>query len=119
MAPRRGANDYGSINVDEDEESVPLAHAPTKSHETKSKRFCLIATGLVAVALVAGIMQATHRDRKSGRADIPLDGSLSLSLSPVADLDMLYTDRQFDASPSKIWGNISGPLPTNSWYLVS
>ena len=81
--------------------------------------FCLIAAGLIAVALVAGIMRVSRRGRQSACADFPLGGSSSLSLSPVAALDMLYTDRQFDASPSKIWGNISAPLPTNSWYLVS
>ena len=54
MAPRRAANDYGSINVDE--ESVPL-DGPTKIHQSKSKWLCLIAAGLVAAALVAGIVQ--------------------------------------------------------------
>jgi endo-1,3(4)-beta-glucanase len=99
-----------------DEESVPL-HGPTKIHKKRSIRFCLIAAGLIAVALVAGIMRVSRRGSQSACADFPLGGSSSLSLSPVAALDMLYIDRQFDASPSKIWGNISAPLPTNSWYL--
>jgi hypothetical protein len=40
-------------------------------------------------------------------------------LDPVQDLGMLQIDRSTtDASPSDIWNHRSGPLPTNSWYLV-
>jgi hypothetical protein len=37
--------------------------------------------------------------------------------SPEADVGLMGVDRQEDASPSPIWGNKLGPLPTNSWYL--
>jgi hypothetical protein len=39
---------------------------------------------------------------------------------PDEELGLQGVDRADDAKPSKIWGNkTNGPLPTNSWYLVS
>lgn len=67
----------------------------------------------VALAISMRVSQNWRVDKSFG--DPPLG---PLSASPI-EMDLLYTNRKQDASPSGIWGNISGPLPTNSWYLVS
>ena len=49
----------------------------------------------------------------------PVTSSLSLSsLSPEFDLGLQGVNRAEGANPSKIWGQVEGPYPTNSWYLV-
>jgi hypothetical protein len=42
-------------------------------------------------------------------------------LSPDKEMGLQAVHRADDASPSSIWGKKAkdGPLPTNSWYLVS
>ena len=83
------------------------------------------------VALVLADMTVTHRHqfskagptKKGGSSTTPggyaEDESLILSKQSPVDMGFKAIVRNQDALPSTIWGNRSGPLPTNSWYLVS
>lgn len=116
MAPRREQPEsYGSIAIDNsvDEESVPLVKNPKQ--KKCSTRVWVVGVSLLLFVVLAIATRYVHR----ARFDPVTDSSASpLSASPL-DMDLLYSNRRKDASPSEIWGNISGPLPTNSWYLVS
>lgn len=114
MAPRRGQQEsYGSISMDNyDEESVPLIKNLHK--KGCNKRLWLMAASAVFVAAAITM----HVMGRASEAPDRQARFAPLSQSPV-EMNLLYTNRKRDASPSGIWGNVSGPLPTNSWYLVS
>lgn len=130
MAPRQS---YGSIAIKQAEELesfVPII--PAADAADKKKKKC-VAFSLAIVALaIAGVGYITiaskapaaavpnRPSRKSFNHSTNFDDDASLLLSKKSPVDLGFDSivREADALPSTIWGNISGPLPTNSWYLV-
>ena len=122
MPPR---SSYGSIDVKDDEEFESLVPHPTEAID-KKKKYCIVA-GLAVVALAVTrlsykeiVSGSKRRTPKHGslRPTHELDDSLVLSKKSPVKFGFESLEREEDASPSKIWGNRTGPLPTNSWYLV-
>ncbi|CAB9505244.1 Endo-1,3(4)-beta-glucanase [Seminavis robusta] len=131
MAPRQS---YGSITVKhEDEQEIKQLIQGSSSVPVKrsnSKKYFVIAILAIVIFVVVEFsypkivgnrgharekwVPQKHNNNKKANED---DANLILSeLSPV-DLGFRSIQREKEASPSEIWGNRSGPLPTNSWYL--
>ena len=128
---------YGSINVqnadDNDEEYAPLvvpSTPPDSSIDKHKKRWnsprILAAAAAAALFLVVlttfRVTRHQHQQVKDSGDEQEERGSgpkmfSSAAVSPVS-MGLQSTERRQDASPSPIWGNVTGPLPTNSWYLV-
>jgi len=111
MGPRQES--YGSI--DYDEETVPLELSRRQDDALKKKRwnkFIAVPVALTVVVILSMTMTRLHRSRGWSEGD-----GVPVAVSPI-DMGLRVVDREEDASPSEIWGNITGPLPTNSWYLV-
>ena len=109
-------NSYGSIDIKQHDadELIPLARQPSDPVDKKMKY--LIFAGLAGIAMVIGRM--SYPEIASQRQQVEDKNLLLSKLSPV-DMGFESIVREDDASPSVIWGDRSGPLPTNSWYLVS
>jgi len=139
MAPKQDepsivSKHYGSINVqntDDDDEYGPLVvpnTPPDSSIDKHKKRWnsprILVAAAAAALFLVILMTFRFKRQHQqvedSGDEHERGSGPKMFSSAAVSPVSMgLYsTERSQDASPSPIWGNITGPLPTNSWYLV-
>jgi ferric-dicitrate binding protein FerR (iron transport regulator) len=125
MAPRQS---YGSITVKNEGELESLVPQVAPPAEGKKKYF--LASALAAVALAAVGIYHASTGTSHGSASVPLspgkkvdwdlyDKSLILSTESPINLGFKSTVREAGAQPSTIWGNRTGPLPTNSWYLVS
>ena len=131
MAPRTS---YGSITVkhDDDEELARLVEQnggeSKASSGSSKKKFVMVGVVVVAAVALVLVFGANHHGSgnssashsgKGGSHPFHGDDSNVLSSKSPVDMGFLSIEREQDASPSKIWGNRTGPLPTNSWYLVS
>lgn len=137
MAPRQT---YGAITINnEDSEFISLTGTSQDSPvafpsaATKKRSWTMGGMALLLVGLVVTLVHTTSTgsSSSSNAAQVGGDGTTSRSptfekvdastilseLSP-ADLGFSSVERAEDASPSEIWGHQTGPLPTNSWYLV-
>ena len=138
MAPRQSQT-YGSIavhNDDNEEEYVSLVASPDGSKQNKYWTWGVAA--LLVVGIVARLPHVIHSaasasredDSSSSRPSTTGSSSSSRPTFEAADRSTLLSElspeelgfssvvRAEDASPSVIWGNRTGPLPTNAWYLV-
>jgi hypothetical protein len=136
MAPRQS---YGAISIKHEDEqeiqqlvsgSIPATTTTTTATDSKKKYFIIAALAIVAFVVVefsypkiVGKGDAESHSHgidtsKKGTTDSGKGSSILSELSPV-DLGFKSIQRESDASPSDIWGDRTGPLPTNSWYLVS
>ena len=128
MAPRQS---YGSIAIKHEEELENLVPQPTETQTTGNKKkhgvFAVLA--IVTLATIGVTLSHTgdaadppspsgHKHYVPGKSVDEDDGIILSDQSPV-DLGFKSIVRASDAVPSTIWGNRTGPLPTNSWYLVS
>lgn len=139
MAPRQS---YGAIISIKHEDEQEIQHLVSESNtstttttitgaDSKKKYFMIAAVAIVGFVVVefsypkivgksytAESQNYGGGTSKNGIAYFGEGSSVLTSLSPV-DLGFKSIERESDASPSDIWGNRTGPLPTNSWYLVS
>lgn len=138
MAPRASQN-YGSIAVhnlsaDDEEECVTLVtNTNGKTGDwTIKKNWPWAVAALLVIGIVVRLPHAFRystddslTDNKNNKSnsrrptfdETPDRSTLLSELSPEA-LGFSSVVRAEDASPSVIWGNRTGPLPTNAWYLV-
>lgn len=112
MAPRL---DYGAIpNGTDDSEKVPLTANSNRRQNPNLGTKCLL------LAFVAAILCLICYKIFNSAIDDSENGGGYYGWIPDAELGLQGVHREEDSSPSFIWGNkTSGPLPTNSWYLVS
>ena len=117
MAPRAeaGLPKYGSININAEEAEPLVSSFRLNSESDKSKKW------IAPIALAAGFLVVAvtllHK-RGHGTSLRPPFQPGDAMASPVS-MGLTMTGREEGAAPSKIWGNLTGPFPTNSWYLVS
>ena len=127
MAPPRKEQSYGSIPVTPPQENGPDETLPLTANARTHNKKSLCSwerppgasrtwAGLVAVSALLLIGAVIHSQHPRTEIPTAYEGD-PFRVSPVA-LGKIATTRQEDASPSVIWGNRTGPLPTNSWYLV-
>jgi len=136
MAPR----DYGSIPIkqEDDDELVSLngnRFLSLPGFDSKHRKKYLWIAGLTVLVIVGGVLVAADlhnshddvasnshsREKHNSKADpvfAKKDQSTILSDQSPMDLGFASISRADDAMPSEIWGNRTGPLPTNAWYLV-
>ena len=132
MAPRTTEGDDGPLKLAESgeleaDELTPLfgSGEPGKTNDepsrAKSKIGIIAVFGILCGSLLC-LLGVLHQKKGAGPYRIDWDGEIGplFSGSPE-DLGLQGVHREMDASPSSIWGNKGkvGPLPTNSWYLVS
>ena len=126
MGPRQSEglmNNYGSIDIQNEDETVPFA-APSEQPPVKkrcSNQKAAVATSVIALVVVSlGLLRFGGTGGLSARYSPGRNDDSTSSFygaSPIS-MGLVSTDRQDDAAPSEIWGDIKGPFPTNSWYLV-
>jgi len=129
MAPRTS---YGSITVKQENDDEELARLVSQGQDNRTgpssdkKRYFAVGVAalLAAVGLTSFLGGGSH-DKTSVSSSsshfkhFPMkDETKVLSSKSPMDMGFLSIEREQDASPSVIWGNRTGPLPTNSWYLV-
>jgi hypothetical protein len=133
---------YGSIGQ-HDVEKIPLMMTDSiedgddiEKKEEPKRVVKIVAVTVLVIAIVSMIAYIviphvlnsvggedhpyTHHHSATTHHNFDDTSANPFKLDPVNDLGMLSIDRsQTDASPSSIWKNRTGPIPTNSWYLVS
>ena len=135
----RPAVHYGSIDQQNDVEKMPLMMTDSiediddvEKKDNEPKRVIkIVGITVLVVAIVSMVVYAvlprfdgdddpsTHHHSKTTHHNFDDTSANPFKLDPVSDLGMISVDRsQTDASPSSIWKNRTGPIPTNSWYLV-
>lgn len=130
--PPRQATKYGSIIAEKDEtqQLLPAFSEDVIPQATKTKAGPCLCMGVCILVVVTGLvlfpLNLYGNPSSSGersRYGYDWGGQVPpLSIqSPEIELGLRGVHRAKDASPSSIWGSKAnqGPLPTNSWYLVS
>ena len=132
MAPRQ-TQTYGSIavyNNNSDNEEEFVSFVPSQDGSKPKKNWTWGVAALLVVGIVARLPHVMHsvasRDHGSSQQSTgsgrptfeAADRSTLLSEVSPEELGFSSVMRAEDASPSGIWGNRTGPLPTNAWYLV-
>lgn len=122
MPPRQPG--YGSLNGVHPDETAPLQEV-----EAPRKKATLIGRGamkaiLCAIGILAAVVVVLRTSAVDTSALLPdpvvVGPPMTLtSLSPEELLGLEGVERVDGANPSEVWGDVKGPLPTNSWYLVS
>ena len=105
---------YGSIpNNNENGETEALIDEENKPN----KIFLNCNWRVLFFALAAAVLVAYPLHKLTSKSIVRAN---TFGWVPTDDLGVQVVTRKSDALPSSIWGRKrEGPLPTNSWYLVS